>query len=80
MCPTIFSQHSPDCRDRLDAHDQVTLAGSGYSGLVGQQRLNGYNVDWPRGELNNYTRMMNWETGVSPTTPSRQNPADRLLA
>ncbi len=56
----------------------VTLSGSGYSGLVGQQRLNGYNVDWPRGELNNYTRMMNWETGVMLETfdrPPGQNPA-----
>ena len=25
----------------------VTLTGSGYSGLVGQQRLNDKNVDWP---------------------------------
>ena len=35
----------------------VTFSGTGYSGMVGQQRLNGYEVDWPRGEpLVNYTR------------------------
>jgi glyoxylase-like metal-dependent hydrolase (beta-lactamase superfamily II) len=38
----------------------VTIAGAGYSGAVGQQRLNDKNVDWPRGQLNNYTRTMNW--------------------
>ncbi|OLE85484.1 MAG: hypothetical protein AUF76_00570 [Acidobacteria bacterium 13_1_20CM_2_65_9] len=41
----------------------VTMTGTGYAGKVGQQRLNGYDVDWPRGEpLANYTRTMNWET------------------
>ena len=41
----------------------VTMTGTGYAGMVGQQRLNGYDVDWPRGEpLANYTRTMNWET------------------
>jgi len=39
----------------------VTISGSGYSGMVGQQRESGWNIDWPRGELNNYTRTMNWE-------------------
>ena len=40
----------------------VTIAGTGYAGMVGQQRLNDKNVDWPRGEpLANYTRTMNWE-------------------
>ncbi len=40
----------------------VTISGSGYTGMVGQQRLNGYEVDWPRGEpLANYTRTMDWE-------------------
>src|SRR2546425_13125387 len=39
------------------------MTGTGYAGKVGQQRLNGYDVDWPRGEpLANYTRTMNWET------------------
>lgn len=40
----------------------VTVRGTGYAGMVGQQRLNDKNVDWPRGEpLANYTRTMNWE-------------------
>jgi glyoxylase-like metal-dependent hydrolase (beta-lactamase superfamily II) len=40
----------------------VTISGTGYAGMVGQQRLNGYDIDWPRGEpLANYTRTMNWE-------------------
>ena len=43
----------------------VTISGNGYAGMVGQQRLNDKNVDWPRGEpLANYTRTMNWETGT----------------
>ena len=43
----------------------VTISGRAYTGMVGQQRLNGYEVDWPRGEpLRNYTRTMNWETGT----------------
>ena len=41
----------------------VTLSGTGYAGMVGQQRLNDKGVDWPRGEpLANYSRTMNWET------------------
>ncbi len=43
----------------------VTVAGTGYAGMVGQQRLNDKNVDWPRGEpLANYTRTMNWAAGT----------------
>ena len=43
----------------------VAISGSAYAGMVGQQRLNGYDVDWPRGRpLTNYTRTMNWETGT----------------
>ena len=45
-----------------DALRCVTLSGTGYAGMVGQQRLNDKNVDWPRGEpLANYTRTMNWD-------------------
>lgn len=45
-----------------DALRCVTLSGTGYAGMVGQQRLNDKNIDWPRGEpLANYTRTMNWE-------------------
>lgn len=44
----------------------VTIAGTGYTGVVGQQRESGWNVDWPRGEpLTNYRRTINWETGTS---------------
>ena len=40
----------------------VTIAGTGYAGMVGQQREAAWNVDWPRGEpLENYKRTMNWE-------------------
>jgi glyoxylase-like metal-dependent hydrolase (beta-lactamase superfamily II) len=40
----------------------VTLSGTGYAGIVGQQRLAEKNVDWPRGEpLASYRRTMNWE-------------------
>ena len=28
----------------------VTISGTGYTGIVGQQRLNDKNVDWPDGE------------------------------
>ncbi|HXV59070.1 MAG TPA: MBL fold metallo-hydrolase [Vicinamibacteria bacterium] len=43
----------------------VTISGTGYTGKVGQQRLNAYEVDWPRGEpLTGYTRTMNWEAGT----------------
>ncbi len=43
----------------------VTIAGTGYAGMVGQQRLSDKNVDWPRGEpLANYTRVMNWDTAT----------------
>src|SRR5262245_30153042 len=40
----------------------VTVSGTAYAGMVGQQREAGWNVDWPRGEpLAGYTRTMNWE-------------------
>jgi hypothetical protein len=40
----------------------VTIGGSGYAAIVGQQRLAEKNVDWPRGEpLTRYRRVMNWE-------------------
>ena len=44
--------------DRLKC---VTISGQGYTGLVGQQKESNWNIDWPRGEINNYRRMMNWE-------------------
>ena len=40
----------------------VTVSGDAYGGMVGQQRLAGYDTDWPRGEpLAGYTRTMDWE-------------------
>ena len=57
----------------------VTISGSGYTGMVGQQRLHGYEVDWPRGEpLTNYTRVMNWDDATMLETFDREpghNPA-----
>lgn len=43
----------------------ITVSGStGYTGAVGQQREAAWNVDWPKGELSNYRRTMNWETAT----------------
>ncbi len=42
----------------------VTISGNAYAGMVGQQRLSAYEVDWPRGEpLTRYKRVMNWDAG-----------------
>ena len=39
----------------------VTVSGDAYGGMVGQQRLAGYDTDWPRGEpLTGYVRTMDW--------------------
>ena len=64
------------------------MSGTGYAGIVGQQRLADKNVDWPRGEpLANYTRTMNWdaaddEGGIRPQagTESRVVEMGRGLA
>jgi glyoxylase-like metal-dependent hydrolase (beta-lactamase superfamily II) len=56
----------------------VTISGSGYTGSVGQQREAAWNVDWPRGEVNNYRRTMNWDAGTMHEQFERkpgQNPA-----
>jgi glyoxylase-like metal-dependent hydrolase (beta-lactamase superfamily II) len=43
----------------------VSVSGNAYAGMVGQQRLHGYEVDWPRGApLTDYTRTMDWTTGT----------------
>ena len=52
----------------------VTLAGTGYAGIVGQQRLAEKNVDWPREPLTTYRRTMDWEAEtmieeIEPTAP-----------
>ena len=56
----------------------VTFSGTGYSGAVGQTFENAVNVDWPRMDMANYTRTINWETGTSTETFDRlpgNNPA-----
>jgi glyoxylase-like metal-dependent hydrolase (beta-lactamase superfamily II) len=43
----------------------ITMAGTGYAGMVGQQRTSGVDIDWPRSEpLTNYRRTMNWDAGT----------------
>ena len=50
----------------VDNVECITMSGTGYAGMVGQQRESAWNVDWPRGEpLANYTRTMNWRTASS---------------
>ena len=57
----------------------VTISGDAYGGMVGQQRLAGYDIDWPRGEpLTGYTRTMDWERRTMTETFDREpghNPA-----
>ena len=57
----------------------VTIRGNAYAGMVGQQRLNAYEVDWPRGAaLTDYSRTMNWGAGTMVEEFDRepgQNPA-----
>jgi hypothetical protein len=77
VCPMAAQQFEPGYVDPLpilqaaakaigtDNLRCVTISGTGYAGMVGQQRLNDKGVDWPRGEaLANYARTMNWETGT----------------
>ena len=57
----------------------LTYSGAGYDGAVGQTFENAVNIDWPRiDQMSNYTRTINWETGTSKETFTRQpglNPA-----
>ncbi|MEZ5355600.1 MAG: MBL fold metallo-hydrolase [Bryobacteraceae bacterium] len=58
----------------------VTISGDGvYTGMVGQQRESGVNIDWPRGApLRNYRREMNWDARTMVEQfdrPPGQNPA-----
>lgn len=56
--PVLEAASAAIGEDRLQC---VSISGTAYSGMVGQQRLNGYEVDWPRGEpLRNYTRTIDW--------------------
>ena len=57
--PVLQAASAAIGEDRLRC---VSISGTAYSGMVGQQRLNGYEVDWPRGEpLRNYTRLIDWQ-------------------
>lgn len=43
----------------------ITVGGEAYAGMVGQQRLHGFEVDWPRDQpLKNYRRTLDWETAT----------------
>jgi glyoxylase-like metal-dependent hydrolase (beta-lactamase superfamily II) len=56
----------------------VTFSGTGYSGAVGQTFENAVNIDWPRSEMANYTRTIDWEAATSKETFDRKpggNPA-----
>lgn len=57
----------------------LTVAGTAYAGMVGQQRESAWNVDWPRGDaLTGFRRTMNWEAGTMREEfdrPPGRNPA-----
>ena len=57
----------------------VTIAGRATGGMVGQQRLHGFEVDWPRGApMTNYSRTMNWDAATMIESFNREpgrNPA-----
>jgi len=57
----------------------ISISGNAYTGKVGQQRLHGFEVDWPRGEpLRNYTRVIDWQNVLMLETFDREpgnNPA-----
>jgi len=57
--PVLQAASAAIGEDRLQC---VAISGTAYTGMVGQQRLNGYEVDWPRGEpLQNYSRIIDWD-------------------
>jgi len=57
--PVLEAASAAIGEDRLHC---VSISGTAYTGMVGQQRLNGYEVDWPRGApLRNYTRVIDWD-------------------
>ena len=57
--PILAAASAAIGEDRLSC---ISISGTAYSGMVGQQRLNGYEVDWPRGEpLRNYSRVIDWD-------------------
>jgi len=74
--PVLEAASAAIGEDRLHC---VAISGTAYTGAVGQQFLNGYDVDWPRGEpLANYTRIIDWDNVRMIETFDRQpghNPA-----
>ena len=74
--PVLRAASAAIGEDRLGC---VSISGAAYTGMVGQQRLNGYDIDWPRGEpLRNYTRIIDWDNARMVETFDREpgnNPA-----
>ena len=68
--PVLRAAEAAIGADRLRC---VTIAGRATSGMVGQQRLHGFEVDWPRGApLTNYRR--HDDSGVKPEALVNQPP------
>ena len=60
--PALRAAEAAIGADRLRC---VTIAGRATSGMVGQQRLHGFEVDRPRGApLTSYSRTMNWNAAT----------------
>ena len=57
--PILAAASAAIGEDRLSC---ISISGSAYTGMVGQQYINEYEVDWPRGKaLRNYNRLIDWE-------------------
>jgi len=57
--PILAAASAAIGEDRLSC---ISISGSAYTGMVGQQYINAYEVDWPRGKpLRNYNRVIDWE-------------------
>ena len=57
--PILTAASAAIGEDRLSC---ISISGVAYTGMVGQQYVNAYEVDWPRGEtLRNYTRLIDWD-------------------
>ena len=57
--PILAAASAAIGEDRLSC---ISISGSAYTGMVGQQYVNAYEVDWPRGKpLRNYSRVIDWE-------------------
>lgn len=82
--PPGYTNPAPvlDAATRAIGADKIrclTVAGTAYAGMAGQQRESAWNVDWPRGDaLTNFRRTMNWEAGTMREEfdrPPGRNPA-----